>query len=79
MALNQPVLRVGVHCPIEVIMARRNADTSGRYLGGDAVPAPVQRWQDTVHAGQRYDLELDTSALMPEQCAGRIAEALAPK
>lgn len=72
-----PVLWVGVHCPIEAIMARRNADTTGHYAGGADVPLPVQRWQDTVHAGKRYDLEVDTSALSPEQCADRIAIALA--
>ena len=32
---------------------------------------------DAVHAGKVYDLELDTSALTPEQCAERIARALA--
>lgn len=72
-----PILRVGVLCPIETIMARRNADPQGgHYASGNTVPAPVQRWQDTVHAGKRYDLEVDTSALSPEQCADRIEAAL---
>ena len=74
-----PVLWVGVYCPIKVIMARRNADTSGYYARGDGVPPPVQRWQDTVHAGKRYDLEVDTSMLTPEQCADQIEKALARK
>ena len=73
-----PVLLVGVRCPIDVIMARRNADTQGgHYEAGDTVPPPVQRWQDTVHAGKRYDLEVDTSVLTPEQCAAAIEAALA--
>jgi chloramphenicol 3-O phosphotransferase len=73
-----PVLFVGVQCPIEIIMARRNADPQdGHYASGDGVPEPVQRWQDAVHAGKRYDLELDTSMLSPEQCAARIAAMLA--
>lgn len=74
-----PVLWIGVRCPIEVIMARRNADTSGSYSGGADVPAPVRRWQDTVHAGKHYDLDLDTSVLTPEQCANRIESALGRK
>ena|SRR3569833_402303 len=75
-----PVLLVGVYCPIEAIMARRNADPQGgHYEAGDTVPPPVQRWQDTVHAGKRYDLRLDTSQLTPGQCAERIETALDAK
>ena len=73
-----PVLCVGMHCPIEIIMARRNADPQGgHYAAGETVPAPVQRWQDAVHAGKIYDLELDTSVLTPGECAVRIERALA--
>lgn len=73
-----PVLFVGVHCPIGTIMARRNADPQGGYYAsGEGVPEPVQRWQDAVHAGKVYDLELDTSELTPERCAERIAQTLA--
>jgi chloramphenicol 3-O phosphotransferase len=72
-----PVLFVGVHCPIDVIMARRNADPQGGYYAaGDGVPAPVARWQDAVHRGHVYDLELDTSRLTPQQCAAAIVTAL---
>ncbi|HEY0031989.1 MAG TPA: chloramphenicol phosphotransferase, partial [Devosia sp.] len=68
---------VGVRCPLEIIMARRNADPqNGFYLAGEGIPQPVQRWQDAVHEPGIYDLELDTGALTPEQCAGRIREAL---
>ena len=69
-------LLVGVDCPLEVIMARRNADPQGLYLGGDTAPAPVQRWQDAVHAHGVYDLRVDTSVLSAEACAEAIGVAL---
>jgi len=77
-----PVLFVGVRCPIEVIMERRHVSQPGReqqYLIGtpdDPIPAPVQRWQDDVHKPGVYDLEVDTSQLTPEQCAGAIRQHL---
>lgn len=74
-----PVLFVGVRCPIEVIMARRNANPQhafGVYAAGEGVPAPVRRWQRAVHRPGVYDLKLDTSRLTPEQCATAIAAAL---
>ena len=73
-----PVLFVGVHCPIDVIMARRNADPQGGfYASGPGVPAPVQRWQDAVHVPGIYDLEVDTGIATPEGCAAAIEAALA--
>lgn len=78
-----PVLFVGVRCPVEVIMARRNAGQPGReggYLTGtaaDPIPAPVRRWQESVHHPGVYDLEVDTSVLSPEDCAAAIARRLA--
>jgi chloramphenicol 3-O phosphotransferase len=75
-----PAYFVGVRCPIEVIMERRNASTPGTYAVGSAdelVPAPVQRWQDEVHVPGVYDLEVDTSKLTPEECAAAIRERLA--
>ncbi len=78
-----PVLFVGVRCPIEVIMARRNSGQPGRegqYAVGstaDPIPAPVRRWQEAVHAHARYDLEVDTSALSPAGCAALIRRRLA--
>ncbi|HEY9012796.1 MAG TPA: chloramphenicol phosphotransferase [Devosia sp.] len=73
-----PVLFVGVRCPIDVIMARRNADPHGGfYATGEGIPEPVQRWQDAVHDPGIYDLEVDTSLQSPEACAAVIAGALA--
>jgi chloramphenicol 3-O phosphotransferase len=72
------VLLVGVRCPIETIMARRNADPQGGYYAaGDGVPEPVKRWQDAVHVPGFYDLELDPSLLTPDDCAAEIQRVLA--
>ncbi|MBT5775657.1 MAG: chloramphenicol phosphotransferase [Dehalococcoidia bacterium] len=77
-----PALFVGVLCPIDVIMERRNAGQAGRegrYAVGtseDPIPAPVQRWQDVVHVPGIYDLEVDTSVMSAEECAGAIRRRL---
>jgi chloramphenicol 3-O phosphotransferase len=68
-----PVLLVGVLCPLDTIMARRNADPRGGfYAAGDTVPDPVRRWQDEVHRGIKYDMTVDTSAMTPAEAAGAI-------
>jgi len=75
-----PVLFVGVRCPIEEIMRRRNeAGPEGGYVVGspdDAVPAPVRLWQEEVHKPGIYDLEVDTSLLSPHECVEEIRERL---
>jgi chloramphenicol 3-O phosphotransferase len=77
-----PVLFVGVRCPIDEIMRRRNAGQPGReghYAVGtadDPIPAPVQRWQDGVASVGPYDLEVDTSVLDAAACADTIARRL---
>ena len=77
-----PVLFVGVRCPIEVIVERRNAGQAGRedgYVRGsedDPIPDPVRRWQEAAHAPGVYDLEVDTSTLSPEHCAEAIQRRL---
>ena len=76
-----PALFVGVRCPIEVIMLRRNAGHLGRegaYLTGppEQPPAPVLLWQSAVHTPGIYDLEVDTALLSPEQCAALILQRL---
>jgi chloramphenicol 3-O phosphotransferase len=78
-----PVLLVGVRCPVDVIMARRNAGQPGRegaYATGTAeepIPDAVRRWQTAVHEPGRYDLEVDTSILTPAACAAAIRARLA--
>ena len=72
-----PVLLVGVRCPVEMIMARRNADPQGgRYVGGEGVPAPVMRWQEAVHREMAYDLEVDSGVMSAEECAAAILARL---
>jgi chloramphenicol 3-O phosphotransferase len=77
-----PALLVGVRCPIEVIMQRRDAgdpERSGVYesSGPDgAIPEAVRRWQDAVHRPGIYDLEVDSSTQTPEQCAQAIRSRL---
>lgn len=70
-----PVLFVGVRCPVEVIMARRNAAPDG-YVVGPGVPEPVARWQKAVHQPGIYDLEVDGSVMTPVRAAEAIATAL---
>lgn len=78
-----PVLFVGVYCPIEMIMERRNAGHPGRvYTTGspsDPVPEPVLRWQNEVHRPGIYDLKLDTSMMSPTECAQAIRQFLSQK
>jgi chloramphenicol 3-O phosphotransferase len=77
-----PVLFVGVRCPIEVVMQRRNAGQVGRddeyAVGSEAepIPAPVERWQQAVHIPGIYDLEVNTSLQSPEECAAAIRRRL---
>lgn len=71
------VLFVGVRCPIEEIMDRRNANPHGYATGPRSdPPEPVRRWQEAVHRGRVYDVEVDTSRLTPRECADTIWEAL---
>lgn len=73
-------LLVGVDCPIEEIMRRRNAAPNPalvHYLGGETPPPPVKRWQEAVHAGKRYDLRLDMGTLSPADGAAQVARLLA--
>lgn len=72
-----PVLFVGVRCPIEVVMERRQITGWDKGRSADSpVPDPVQRWQDEVHRPGIYDLEVDTSLLSPEECAHAIRKHL---
>src|SRR3954469_3284545 len=70
-----PVLLVGVRCPLDVILSRRAAPASaGRY---DSALEPTARWPGEAHRPGIYDLEVDTSVSMPEQCAAVIWDRLA--
>jgi chloramphenicol 3-O phosphotransferase len=71
-----PVLFVGVRCPLDVVMARRQA-TWGTQMGDDgSVPEPVLRWQEAVHTPGIYDLEVDTSAMSPAESAAVIRKRI---
>lgn len=71
-----PVLFVGVHCPLKVIMERRQATWHAGYADDGSVPKAVSLWQQAVHEPGIYDLEVDTSALSPEECANVIRQHL---
>ena len=77
-----PALLVGIRCPLDVVMARRDAGQPGRedqYATtgpGGEVPDPVLRWQRYVHEPGIYDLEIDTSAVSPAAAAAMIRRRL---
>lgn len=58
---------VGVIAPLEVLEARERA-RGDRLIG-------LARWQfPRVHAGLRYDFEVDTSSASPQDCARLIRD-----
>jgi chloramphenicol 3-O phosphotransferase len=74
-----PAYLVGVRCPLEVIMARRDEEVREgrpvRYVTTSpegSIPEPVLRWQEAVHTPGIYDVEVDTSVASPAACAARI-------
>ena len=71
-----PVLFVGIHCPIEEIMQRRIDTWQVGYSEDGSIPAPVKRWQHSVHIPGIYDLEVDTSVMRAEECAILIHQRL---
>ncbi|MFW9260939.1 chloramphenicol phosphotransferase [Nostoc sp. KVJ20] len=73
-----PVLFVGVRCPIESIMERRqNTGWNVGSAADSAKPHPVELWQHEVHIPGIYDLEVDTSLLSSGACAEVIRQHLA--
>ncbi|MHC5726765.1 MAG: phosphotransferase-like protein [Nostoc sp.] len=73
-----PVLFVGVRCPIEIIMERRQNTGWNVVSAADSpVPPPVELWQREVHIPGIYDLEVDTSLLSAGVCAEVIRQHLA--
>jgi chloramphenicol 3-O phosphotransferase len=77
-----PVLFVGIKCPIDIIMKRREVVVPGRDTlyakasDAETIPQAVARWQEEVHIPGIYDLELDTSVLTPAECAEAIRHQL---
>jgi chloramphenicol 3-O phosphotransferase len=72
-----PAYLVGVRCPLEVVLERRRATWGPESAGsGGDVPPPILLWQELVHVPGIYDLEVDTSALSPEECAKAIRNRL---
>jgi chloramphenicol 3-O phosphotransferase len=77
-----PAFLVGVRCPVEVIMRRRDAGQAGRegrYVAsgpGGEIPEPVVRWHEEVHNPGIYDLEIDTSTMTPQEAAALIRARL---
>lgn len=72
-----PAWLVGVFCPLDVVVARRERSAGGRYATRDAsgaVDPAVLRWQQEVHRHGVYDLTVDTSSSSPDACARTILE-----
>ena len=63
------VLRVGIRCPLEVVVAREAA-RENRTLGQAAAQF------DLVHRWATYDVEADTSVLTVAECVSRVVSAL---
>ncbi len=62
------VLLVGLRCPLEVLLRREELrPPERRGFAAAAFPA--------VHRGRRYDVEVDTSQMSPEECVERIRGA----
>jgi chloramphenicol 3-O phosphotransferase len=76
-----PVLFVGVHAPLDIIMERRRAaaDEGVSYVAaveGEPAPPPVVRWQEATTAPGLFDMEIDTSLVSAADAAEIIAERL---
>jgi len=74
-----PAWLIGVRCPLDVIMERRDADAGDTYVGTSnygQIPEPVRRWQTEVHHPGIYDTDVDTSVLTPDECAREILSRL---
>jgi chloramphenicol 3-O phosphotransferase len=72
-----PVLVVGVRCPLEAVMERRQQTWGWSYADDGSVPEPILRWQTDVHVPGIYDLEIDTSMTTPVAAATLIDQRLA--
>lgn len=61
-----PAYLVGVTCPLEVLETRERS-RKNRTLG------QARAQFEVIHKYARYDLEVDTSVLSPEECAQKIS------
>lgn len=64
-----PVYFVGVRCPLEVIN-QREWSRPGRF------PGTARGHMAVCHAHGIYDIEVDTSVSLPEECARRVADRM---
>lgn len=75
-----PAWLVGVHCPLKVILTRRDGSPEGDYAPGrnaDGQGAEaVVRWQEEVHRPGVYDSVVNTSESDPQQCAEKVLQHL---
>jgi chloramphenicol 3-O phosphotransferase len=72
-----PVLVVGVRCPIEVILQRREETWGHRVADADQQTVrAIERWQSAVHDALDSDLEVDSAAWSPARCADAIVARL---
>jgi len=73
---DERVWLIGVHCSVEELERRERAR-------GDRQPGLAREQQGTIHNSVLYDIEVDTSVMSLEQCAGivklRIRELESPK
>ncbi|WP_018347948.1 chloramphenicol phosphotransferase CPT family protein [Longispora albida] len=59
------VVVVGVHCALPEL-ERRERERGNRGIGRAAFQYPI------VHTGMKYDVEVDTGAYSPEECAQQV-------
>ncbi len=65
-----PVLFVGVRCPHDEVV-RRRAATNWAPVSDEV----IRRFDEAIHAHGRYDLEIDTARMTPEESAAVIDHA----
>jgi chloramphenicol 3-O phosphotransferase len=67
---------VGVRCPPSVIVERRVATWGEKRPANGTIPEHILRWEAEVHRPGIYDLEVDTSAMRPAECAAAVRDLL---
>lgn len=64
-----PAYLIGIRCPIEIIEQRELRRTN-------RIPGQARAQFELVHRYAKYDLELDTSLLTPDECAQQLIARL---